>query len=166
MIFEQQSAHLLGASILNPVEMAPDENITRLLAETEITVHQDPFTIVSIDRSEEANARSLLVDLAPFSSLTFDVAEVSLVVKAEDWGVLRERFREYQEEGPYRLITFDIVLDLSIVGFMAVVSRRLTDEGVSIFALSTYLRDHILVKEGDCVKAVEALRSLIAENRQ
>ena len=146
--------------------MALDENIRRLLAETEITLHPDSFTIVSIDRSEEDKARGIIGDLDHFSSLTFDVAEVSLVVKAEDWGVLRERFEEYQEEGPYRLITFDIVLDLAIVGFMAVVSRRLADEGVSIYALSTYLRDHILVKEGDCEKAVETLRSLIAESRQ
>lgn len=146
--------------------MAPDENIRRLLAETEITLHPDSFTIVSIDRSEEDKARGVIADLVPFSSLTFDVAEVSLVVKAEDWTLLGERFEEYREEGPYRLITFDIVLDLSIVGFMAVVSRRLADEGVSIYALSTYLRDHILVKEGDCEKAVEALRSLIAESRQ
>ena len=146
--------------------MALDDNIRRLLAETEITLHPDSFTIVSIDRSEEDKARGILADLDPFSSLTFDVAEVSLVVNAEDWAVLRERFEEYREEGPYRLITFDIVLDLSIVGFMAVVSRRLADEGVSIYALSTYLRDHILVKEGDWGKAVEALRSLIAESRQ
>ena len=146
--------------------MGPDENITRLLAETEITIHPDSFTIVSIDRSEEDKARTFLVDLAPFSSLTFDVAEVSLVVKENEWSSLRNLFEKYQEEGPYRLITFDIVLDLAIVGFMAVVSQRLADEGVSIYALSTYLRDHILVKEGDCVKAMEALRSLIAESRQ
>ncbi len=146
--------------------MTPDGNIRRLLAETEITLHPDSFTIVSIDRSEEDKARGIIADLDPFSSLTFDVAEVSLVVKAEDWAVLRERFQEYREEGPYRLITFDIVLDLSIVGFMAVVSRRLADEGVSIYALSTYLRDHILVKDDDCGKAVEALRSLIAESRE
>ena len=146
--------------------MALDENIRRLLAETEITLHPDSFMIVSIDRSEDDKARGIIADLDPFSSLTFDVAEVSLVVKAEDWAVLRKRFEEYREDGPYRLITFDIVLDLSIVGFMAVVSRRLANEGVSIYALSTFLRDHILVKEGDCAKAVEALRSLIAETRQ
>lgn len=146
--------------------MALDENIRRLLAETEITLHPDSFMIVSIDRSEDDKARGIIADLDPFSSLTFDVAEVSLVVKAEDWAVLRKRFEEYREDGPYRLITFDIVLDLSIVGFMAVVSRRLANEGVSIYALSTFLRDHILVKEGDCAKTVEALRSLIAESRQ
>ena len=146
--------------------MAQNENILKLLAETEITVHPDLFTIVSIDRSEEDKARSLLVDLTSFSSLTFDLAEVSLVVKVNEWSSLRNRFEKFQEEGPYCLITFDIVLDLSIVGYMAVVSRRLAEEGISIYALSTYLRDHILVEEGDCVKAVEALRSLIVESRQ
>ena len=70
--------------------------------------------------------------------------------------MFRQRFEEYREKGAFRLITFNIVLDLSIVGFMAVVSRRLADEGVSIYVLSTYLRDHILVNEGDCGKAVES----------
>ncbi|MEE8355476.1 MAG: ACT domain-containing protein [Candidatus Bathyarchaeia archaeon] len=143
-----------------------EAKIRKLLAETVIILHPDSFTIVSIERSEEDKARSIVAHLDTFSSVTFDVAEVSLVVKAEDWAALRDRFGEYREEGPYRLITFDIVLDLSIVGFMAVVSRRLADEGVSIYALSTYLRDHILVKEGDCGKAVETLRGLIAESRQ
>ena len=150
----------------SPFEMALDEIIKGLLAETKLTLHPDSFTIGSIDRSGEDKARGIITDLAPFASLTFDVAEVSLVVKAEDWVGLRERFEEYREEGPFRLITFDIVLDLSIVGLMAVVSRRLADDGVSIFALSTYLRDHILVKEGDCGKAVKALGSLISESRQ
>ena len=146
--------------------MSLDEKIRSLLAETELSLHPDSFSIVSIDRSEEEKARAIIAHLDSFSSLTFDVTEVSLVVKEEDWAVLSERFEKCQEDGPYRLITFDIVLDLSIVGFMAVVSRRLADEGVSIFALSTYLRDHILVKENDCSKAMEALQSLIEESQQ
>ena len=67
------------------------------------------------------------------------------------------------EEGPYRLITFEIVLDLSVVGFLAAVSARLAEEGVSIYALSTFLRDHILVKGEDADRAAEALRRLIEE---
>lgn len=142
-----------------------DENIKRLLAETEITVHEDPFTIASIPWAEEDKARELAMKLTPFSSLTFDPAEISLVAKAGEWESLRGGFEEYEEEGPYSLITFDIVLDLAIVGFMAVVSARLADTGVSIFALSTYLKDHILVKEGDLDEAVTALRELIDECR-
>jgi len=142
-----------------------DENIKKLLAKTKITVHEDPFTIVSIRWAEEDKARELSRRITPFSSLTFDPAEISLVAKAGDWEGLKDEFEGYEEEGPYRLITFDIVLDLAIVGFMAVVSARLADAGVSIFALSTYLKDHILVKENDLERAVTELRELIEECR-
>jgi len=63
------------------------------------------------------------------------------------------------------LITFDIVLDLSLVGFLSVVSSVLADEGVSIYALSTYLRDHILVKKVDAARAIAALDRLIERCR-
>ena len=141
--------------------MQIDENIMKLLAETKILVHPEAFTLVSIDRREEVEARRLLRDLEAFSSVTFDAAEVSLVVKADDWEGLRDSFSRFEEEGPYRLITFDIVLDLSVVGFLAVVSARLAEAGVSIYALSTFLRDHILVKAEDCETAERVLKQLV-----
>lgn len=140
-----------------------DENIRKLIAETKIAVHPNAFTLVSIDRREEAEARRLLSDLEVFSSVTFDLAEVSLVVKTDEWDRLKRQFRVFKEEGPYRLITFDIVLDLSVVGFLAVVSARLAEAGISIYALSTFLRDHILVKEGDIERAEEVLKQLVEE---
>ena len=141
--------------------MLVDDSIKRILSETRILVHPETFTLVSIDREEEERARLLLQDLEAFSSVTFDHAEVSLVVRSDRWTELRGGFRDFEEEGPYRLITFDIVLDLSIVGFMAVVSARLAEAGVSIYALSTFLKDHILVKSGDAEKAVDVLRGLV-----
>ncbi|MCW4012778.1 MAG: ACT domain-containing protein, partial [Candidatus Bathyarchaeota archaeon] len=58
-------------------------------------------------------------------------------------------------------ITFDIVLDLSLVGFLSVVSAILADEGISIYAISTYLRDHILVKTSEVEKTIQVLENLI-----
>ena len=46
---------------------------------------------------------------------------------------------------------------------MAEISRKLASEGVSIYALSTYLRDHILVKSEDSEKAVSSLEGMILE---
>ncbi len=146
--------------------MAVDENIRGLLANTEIFLHPTDFTLVSIDPREEQKARTLLLSLEPFSSVTFDLAEISLVIDSDSWVRLREEFGSYKEEGPYRLITFDIVLDLSIVGFLAAVSARLAEEGVSIYALSTFLRDHILVKAGDAKRAMGVLRALIEECKE
>lgn len=63
--------------------MTLEAKIRRLLSEMEITLHPDSFTIVSINKSEEDKAKGIIADLGPFSSLTFDLAEVSLVVKTE-----------------------------------------------------------------------------------
>ena len=139
------------------------DDARKLIAATEVVLYPDPLMIVSVSRDEEEKARRLMGDLEPFSSVTFDVSEVSLVLKTELWNGIKDYFHDYEEEGPYRLITFDIVLDLSIVGYLAVISRVLADAGISIYALSTYLRDHILVRESDAGTAMEVLEGLIEE---
>jgi len=137
------------------------EPMRRILSETVVKEHAEDYTIVSVRPDEEAKARDLLGRLKPFTSITYDGNEVSVVLMASDWERLRGEFHGFAEAGPYRLLTFDIVLDLSIVGFLSVVSAMLAEEGVSIFALSTYLRDHIMVKKEDSRRAVTVLRSLI-----
>ena len=146
--------------------MGINKKIQKILAETEISVHEDMYTIVSIRWDNEDKARDLVKTLSPFSSLTFDPSEISLVAKDREWKRFKGGFERYEEEGPYRLITFDIVLDLAIVGFMAVVSAKLANLGISIFALSTYMKDHILVKDSDSELAVTALRELIEESKR
>jgi hypothetical protein len=146
--------------------MVIDVNIRRLLASTKVDLHLEPMMIVSIDSREEEKARNRLGELKAFSSVTFDYSEVSLVIKAEEWEEIEHSFNGFLVEGPYRLITFDIVLDLSIVGFLAVISARLAEAGISIYALSTFLRDHILVKEEDAKRAEKVLLQLIEECRE
>jgi hypothetical protein len=60
-------------------------------------------------------------------------------------------------DSDWRMLTFQIVLPLDLVGFLAEVSRVLADRGVSILALSAYSTDHILVKEKDIGEAVNGL---------
>jgi hypothetical protein len=139
----------------------PSPEMKSIFSETKIMVHNEDYFIVSISRNEEENARVLLKDLKPWSSITFDPEEVSIVLKDQDWNDVKGSFRDFKEEGPYRLLTFDIVLDLNLVGFLSVVSALLAHEDISIFAVSTYLRDHILVKKEDADKAVVALEQLI-----
>ena len=50
-------------------------------------------------------------------------------------------------------------LEFSLVGILADISRTLADAGVSIFAVSTYNTDYILVKKALQEKAEEALRN-------
>ena len=50
-------------------------------------------------------------------------------------------------------------LDLALVGVIAGISKVLADANVSIFTISTYSTDYILVRSGDVDAAVHALTS-------
>ena len=146
-----------------PVEPSPE--MRPMFASTVVKTHPDDYVVVSIDRVEEERAREAFKGLEPWGSVTYDHEEVSVVLRESEWGQLGDGFRSCRVEGPYTLITFDIVLDLSLVGFLSVVSSVLADEGVSIYAVSTYLRDHILVKKVDAGRAVAALERLIERSK-
>ena len=145
--------------------MEPSPEMRPVFASTVLKTHPEDYLVVSIDRAGEERARVAFKDLEPWSSVTYDHMEVSVVLSESQWEELRDGFTAYRVEGPYTLITFDIVLDLSLVGFLSVVSSVLADEGVSIYALSTYMRDHILVRKEDAGRAVAALEGLIERCR-
>jgi hypothetical protein len=63
-------------------------------------------------------------------------------------------------EGDWRMITFDMVLPLSLIGFFAAVSEALAEAGVNLFAVSAYTTDHIFVKGQKLDTAVKALEKL------
>jgi hypothetical protein len=63
-------------------------------------------------------------------------------------------------EGDWRMITFDMVLPLSLVGFFAAVSGALADAGVNLFTLSAYTTDHVFVKNPKLETAVKSLEML------
>ena len=60
----------------------------------------------------------------------------------------------------WKLITFDMVLPLQTIGFLAKVTTVLADERISVCALSTYSTDHILVKKQDLIKTLQKLNTL------
>lgn len=63
-------------------------------------------------------------------------------------------------EKDWKIFTFDMILPFELVGFLAKISKVLADEKISIFAISAYSTDHILVKEKDLAKAIKKLENL------
>lgn len=97
----------------------------------------------------------------PFTALLVDKDEVTLMLEDEDFHQYQKHMIDYEvSETHYRLITFDIVLDSSLVGFMAVVSAKLADAGISIMPFAAFSRDHIFVPAADYDKAIQALKDL------
>ena len=63
-------------------------------------------------------------------------------------------------EPGWALLTFDVDLPFDLVGFLAVVASALAERDVSVFVLSAYSTDHVLVREGDLDEALAALSEL------
>ena len=50
------------------------------------------------------------------------------------------------------------VLDFSLIGILSEISTILAEHGISIFAVSTYNTDYILIKDTNYEKALEVLK--------
>ena len=62
-----------------------------------------------------------------------------------------------REEPGWKCMELEGPLDFELTGIMSALTKPLADAGVSIFALSTYNTDFIMVKEDDLERAIEAL---------
>jgi len=92
-------------------------------------------------------------------SLTRTPDELSIVCPQEEVppGVKCERdWRCLKVEGP---------LDFALTGILASLTGALAEAGISLFALSTFDTDYVLVKAANLEKAVEALQFQILDLR-
>jgi hypothetical protein len=62
------------------------------------------------------------------------------------------------EERFFKLITFAVTLPFNLTGFLSHVSVLLARKGIPILVLSSFSTDHLLIKEEDFERAVEALK--------
>lgn len=85
-----------------------------------------------------------------------DKKEITAVI---DEDKIKEEDVIEKNEG-WKIITFDMVLPFELVGFINRVSQILTEEGISIFVISAYSTDHILVKEEGLPGAIKKLEEL------
>ena len=125
-------------------------NSRRLWAQTTLVVHDGPYRLVSLPRTELLSASRLIGKVGgSFAALVLESTEVSLTLPEKLWTEHRSSYPNVREEGPYYVITFDLELDLATTGFLAPVALRLSDAGVSIIPQCAFLRDHVLVTESD-----------------
>ncbi len=62
-------------------------------------------------------------------------------------------------ESPWRMFAVRGPLDFALTGVMASLASPLADAAVSMFAVSTYDTDYVLVRAGDLERALAALRN-------
>jgi hypothetical protein len=93
--------------------------------------------------------------------MTRDKEEITLIVAEEIWHKLAPQFPYAIAQERRRLIRFDTVLDFSVVGFIAEISRALAEADISILSISTYRTDAVLVHESRFDDAVNAIKQAL-----
>jgi hypothetical protein len=85
-----------------------------------------------------------------------DKNEITVIVNQDK--IDKESAIEIEKD--WKILTFNMVLPFELVGFLAKISQALAEEKISIFTISAYSTDHILIKEQDLEKAKKRLLGL------
>jgi uncharacterized protein len=116
----------------------------------DLTVLGERLSICRLDAGEEVPAWATG---ASFFTVTRTRNELSVVCPEDvvPESIFRERgWRAFRLEGPF---------DLSMVGILASVASPLAEAGASIFAVSTFDTDYVLVREEQLDLAIDTLRA-------
>ncbi len=135
-------------------------NASKILKSAKIEVAPENFTLISL-RHEDWLKLLENPELSPRMTAPFmifkDKFETTLLLDDVDFETIRYAVLTAKTEGNFRLLTFDVELDFSVVGFFAEISRILAEAEISIVALSAFSRDHLLIKQNDLAKALKIL---------
>lgn len=93
------------------------------------------------------------VEASDFFSLTKTMEELSIVCLEKDIP------SDIKCERDWRILKVEGPLDFALVGILSSISTILAKKSISIFAISTYDTDYILIKAKDINNAIQALRN-------
>ncbi len=113
-----------------------------------IKIYDDDFSIIQIDNINNIDLNQEFV----FYSRTDE--ENSVVIKTRNVPT-----NTIKRDDGWHLLKIDGVLDFSLIGILSRIATILSKEGISIFAISTYNTDYILIKKENLDKCKKALIS-------
>ncbi|HLK04473.1 MAG TPA: ACT domain-containing protein [Candidatus Acidoferrum sp.] len=115
-----------------------------------ITVHPELFGICRLEPGAEI---PVWANSEKFVTVTRTASELSIVCEEAriPEGPMAERGR--------RLLQVEGVLPFSLTGVLAAIAAPLAEAHVSIFAVSTYDTDYLLVSDADLERAIQVLEA-------
>lgn len=116
-----------------------------------LTILQPVFFILKLPPDEPVP--SWLPDNGPFFVARTD-EELSIVCPS---GALPSGASFADAEHGWKCIKVEGVLDFSLTGILSSLAAPLAENGISLFAVSTFNTDYLLVKSGDIGKAKAVL---------
>lgn len=144
----------------------PNTNTLNLLATTRIEVLPETYSVISLNNDEWTKLLEN-PELSPRMTVPFmifkDKWEVTLVLDDADFNTIRHAIRDANIQRNFRLLSFDAELDFDVVGYMAKIAGILAEAEISILPISSFSRDHVLIRQDDLGNALKALRGFVDE---
>ena len=138
------------------------QTIADVLRTAKFITDNELYRLVKLPARAITLAAGIIAEIGnPFCVLIVDKDEVTLMLPDEATDEFQNRLK-YATISPtnYRLITFDVVLEPTLVGFMAHITKALAEANISVMPFAAYSRDHIFVAEDDFDEALTTLQSL------
>lgn len=138
------------------------QSVDDVLAQAELYSDDYTYRFITLPPNAITAAANVVAQAGnPFTALLVDKDEVTLMLEDEDYNEYQKRLLDHKvSDTRYRLITFDIVLESTLVGFMARVTQVLADAEISVMPFAAFSRDHIFVSDTDFEKAMQVLQQL------
>lgn len=111
---------------------------------------ENKYKVVKLNPNENIPLEKILKE--DIYSITRTDEELSIVAR-EDVDIKSDI-----EEKNWRMIKIDGTLDFSLIGILSKISTILANANISIFAISTYNTDYILLKEDKIKEAIKVLK--------
>lgn len=125
-------------------------SLEQVIASSSFSISSETYSIIqSTESYEDAFAIVKLAD-----------NNVTLVVKERDATYHIASKNIVSIDKGWKIVTIDAELPLDLVGFLATISQALADAHISIFAVSSYTTDHILVKEEQIDETISIFQEL------
>jgi hypothetical protein len=96
-----------------------------------------------------------------------DIQPVGWFREAEGITVIVDKIAAEQAGLSYtfvsRMITLTVHSSLEAIGFLAVITRKLAEAGISVNPVSAYYHDHLFVPSGKAEQAMQLLFGIVQE---
>jgi hypothetical protein len=119
------------------------------------------FLRFPLEQGKAAHRWLLSSNTSYFCALRDD-KELSIMMKQEQWKIAPSAVQNAASVSPlYKRITFDIVLEFDLVGYLNAMAQVLASINIPILTFSAFSRDHIFVQQADFERAYGALQAFI-----
>jgi hypothetical protein len=133
-----------------------------LLTRTNLVVFPEDFVVVYLPVDIKAiPGEWFLPATTRFAVVIQEPQMITMVVPRGKWLRMQNMFENYEVEGPFKVICFDVKLSMVASGYMAAIGSVLTEAHLSSVPISSFKHDHILVPKADLPHTVRVLREFL-----